>query len=131
VAQGAQRHRGSLRSVAVLVAAERYRRTKGDWPETVSDLVPAYLPAVPLDPCDGKPIRLKRTEFGITVYCVGPDRRDDGGTIDREAREKPGTDAGYQLWDVDKRHQPAPPPPPDDKGGVAPPAGAVPEPPMK
>jgi hypothetical protein len=130
VAQAAHRHRGTLRSVAVLVAAERYRKVKGHWPETASELVPAYLPEVPLDPYDGKPIRLKRGEFGITVYCVGPDRKDDGGTIDREARQKPGTDAGYQLWDVDKRHQPAPPRPPDDKVGVAPPALPPPEPPQ-
>src|SRR5262249_7441692 len=107
-----QRHQASVRSLIVLVAAERYRKANGRWPESVDALVPTYLADVPLDPYDGNPVRLRRMPFGITVYCVGPDRTDDGGHIDREAKpEEPGTDIGLRLWDPDRRRQPAPTPP--------------------
>ena len=90
-----------------------------------SDLVPAYLGDVPLDPYDGKPVRLNRTPFGVVVYCLGPDRKDNGGRINPEAPVAPDSDLGFRLWDVDKRRQSAPPPPEDGPPGPGP-QGAMP-----
>lgn len=112
MAEAFQRHYGTLRCLNVAIAAERYRLTQGRWPDSVSVLVPTYLSEIPLDPYDGQPLRLKRTEGGLIVYCVGFDQQDDGGIKIRE-RPTRGTDWGFQMWDVDKRRQPAPPPPPD------------------
>ncbi len=53
---------------------------------------------------------------GIIVYSVGPDRKDDGGTL---AIANPGSDGsalGFRLSDVNARNQPmANGPQPDDK----------------
>jgi hypothetical protein len=66
------------------IAVERYRNARGGIPEKLSDLVPAYLPAVPLDPWDGKPLRYKKLDKGYVIYSVGSDRKDDGGSADPE-----------------------------------------------
>jgi hypothetical protein len=47
-------------------------------PESLSELVPKYLPKVPIDPFDGKPLRYSK-EKGI-IYCVGKDLKDSGGS---------------------------------------------------
>ena len=65
---------------------------------------------MPLDPYDGKPLRYRRVADGVIVYSVGPDGSDNGGNIDRTNPVKPGTDLGYQLWDVKHRRQPPKPP---------------------
>ena len=59
---------------ALAVAEDAARR--GVAPPGWSDLVPGVLPAVPLDPWDGSPLRTD----GTRVWSVGPDGRDDGGT---------------------------------------------------
>src|SRR5262249_22143164 len=41
------------------IACERYRLLHGRWPKSLSDLQPALLPTIPLDPFDGKPIRYR------------------------------------------------------------------------
>src|SRR5439155_12195313 len=43
VAVAFQRDRASLRCAAVMLALERYRRAENRWPESLTDLVPAYL----------------------------------------------------------------------------------------
>jgi hypothetical protein len=100
----------NLRCAVAALAAERYRRRHGHWPEQLSDLVPEFLPAVPLDPFDGNPVRLRRTDDGLVLYSLGADRQDDGGNINRNSNAPAGTDLGLRLWDVGKRRQPAPEP---------------------
>jgi hypothetical protein len=68
------------------LAVERYRLAHGALPQTLQNLVPTYLPDVPLDPFDGKPLRYKHLEQGYAVYSVGPDGNDDGG---RESNTPP------------------------------------------
>ena len=57
----------------------RYRAENGKYPEQFDDLVPDFIAYVPLDPFDGKPIRLKRADGKIVIYSIGPDEIDDGG----------------------------------------------------
>ena len=57
---------------------------QGALPERLDDLVPAYLPAVPLDPvaAGGVPIRYVSSRADAKdprVYSVGADGNDDGG----------------------------------------------------
>ena len=61
------------------VALYIYRARNGRFPETLDDLVPDFISAVPRDPFDGQPMKLKRTEHGLIVYSIGPDMIDNGG----------------------------------------------------
>lgn len=72
-----------------VLAIESFRRAKGAWPRSLAELVPAYLPRVPLDPFDGRPLRYTAPgsgSAGPVLYSVGVDQVDDGGSI-------PGTNA--------------------------------------
>jgi len=74
------------------LAVERYRLARGALPETLRDLVPTYIPDVPGDPFDGKPLRYKHLERGYVIYSVGSDGTDDGGKEPPPAvRGKPNT----------------------------------------
>ncbi len=98
--------RAVLRSAAVGVALERYRLANGRWPDTLAALVPKYLKAVPADPFDGKPLRYREDGEGAVVWCLGTDRKDDGGDRATLNTYKDGTDVGFRLWDVEKRGAP-------------------------
>jgi len=72
--------RARLRVAITTLAVERWRLAhKGAMPGSLNDLVPALLPAVPLDPFDGQPLRFKKLARGYVVYSIGPDQQDDGG----------------------------------------------------
>jgi hypothetical protein len=105
------------RLAVAALAFERYRLDHDRWPERWEDLTPKYLASVPLDPWDEKPLKLKRREKGVLIYSVGPDGKDDSGTLNRENRIAPGSDLGFELFDPPHRCQPAPPKPadPDEK----------------
>jgi hypothetical protein len=131
VCEAFHRKLAQVRCMIALIAVERYRQAKMNWPESLEEVVKAkLLDRVPLDPYDGKPIRYHRTADGVVVYTLGPDLTDDGGKIDPSRAVAPGTDLGYRLWDVAKRRQVAkpPPPPPGPPGGdPGPPGGAPPD----
>jgi hypothetical protein len=93
-----------MRSAIVMVAVERYRRSKARFPKTLNDLVPTYVAVVPTDAYDGAPIRLGRFAEGVVLYSVGEDGVDDGGNV--ATMWKPGIDRGWRLWDVKHRRQP-------------------------
>jgi hypothetical protein len=97
-----------LRCAVAALAAERYRRAKGRWPETLDDLKGEYLREVPSDPFDGRPLRYRKDDEGVVVYSVGPDGKDDGGDRTRLNNPGPGADIGFRLWDADKRRRPPP-----------------------
>ena len=69
-------------SLDVAIAAELYRREQGKLPGKLNDLVPRYLPAVPVDPFDGNPLRYIVQGDDFVVYSVGEDLTDDGGDVD-------------------------------------------------
>ncbi|MGE5293514.1 MAG: hypothetical protein ACM3VT_01665 [Solirubrobacterales bacterium] len=73
------RAQADLDLARIALAVERYRLAKGKLPEQLTDLVPAYLDEVPIDPLDGQPLRYRRTEPGYVVYSIGEDAKDNGG----------------------------------------------------
>ncbi len=109
---GLLRTHALLRCALVALAAERYRVAHGDWPRTVAEFVPAYLPAVPLDPFDGEPLRYRRTDAGVVIYSVGEDGRDDGGDANPPPDSWVPRDVVFALWDLPRRRQPPKPPAP-------------------
>jgi hypothetical protein len=68
----------SLGSTAA--AIERYRLAAGAAPDQLDALVPAYLSGVPEDPFDQQPLRYRREGEGYTLYSIGANGADDGGT---------------------------------------------------
>jgi hypothetical protein len=111
LADSFRRSQAELRCAAVALATERYRRAHGRWPESLTDLTPAYFDRVPTDPFDGLPLRYRRLPDGLVVYAVGPDGADNQGTLARGKVPGAGDDVGFRVWDVPQRRQPAPPPP--------------------
>lgn len=103
---------GQMRCLIVALAAERYRRQHGQWPDDLDKLVPEFLAAVPLDPQDGKPLKFRHLNDGIVVYSrfekPGP-----GGTstYDPDEPSPHGTGVALRLFDVGKRRQPPMPRP--------------------
>lgn len=72
--------RQRLNATLVVIAAELYKRRTGAYPDTLNQLVPAFLPAIPLDRFDGQPLRYARTADGrFKLWSVGSDLDDDSG----------------------------------------------------
>jgi hypothetical protein len=63
----------------IAIAMTRYRLDHGTLPNSPELLVPNYLDEIPLDPFDGKPMRLVHKNDQWIIYSVGPDGNDDGG----------------------------------------------------
>ena len=62
------------------IAIKRYQLRTGKLPPDLAALVPEYLPEVPYDSMDGKPLRYRLNADGtFTLYSVGEDGKDDGG----------------------------------------------------
>jgi len=78
-----------LRTARVGLAIQRYRLATGSFPDALSELVPAYLEAVPKDPFDNKELRYKKLETGFVVYSIGEDGTDDGGKERPRKRPRP------------------------------------------
>jgi hypothetical protein len=87
------------------VALKRYSLRHGAPPASLDTLVPEFLPAVPIDYMDGKPIRFQLdAPGGFVLYSVGEDGRDDGG----DASLRPGKTNSRGLWDRKDCVWPAP-----------------------
>jgi hypothetical protein len=68
-----------VRAARVVVAVERFRLTNREaLPPSIDAVVPAYLPAIPVDPYSGQPMRYLAQPSGYVIYSVGEDRKDDG-----------------------------------------------------
>ncbi len=78
-----------LRTARTGLAIERYRLATGKLPDTLVELTPTYLDAVPKDPFDGKELRYKKLEIGFVVYSIGEDGSDDGGKEKPRKRSRP------------------------------------------
>jgi hypothetical protein len=75
----------SLRATEVVLALRLHQADHdGRLPETLDELVPAYLPAVPRDPFarTDAPLCYRKDGTEWTVYSVGPNGADDGGRWD-------------------------------------------------
>ncbi len=69
------------RMARALVAAAQYKAAHGQWPQKLEDLVPTYLPVVPIDIYSSggdMPVRYLNNGSTIEIYSVGPNGPDDG-----------------------------------------------------
>lgn len=96
-------HEGRAQSIALrrialtACAVERYHlKNAPGLPDRLDQLVPEFLPAVPLDPFDGRPLRYTPNSEGYVIYSVGPDKADDGGRPNQRYRKQ----GEPTTWDV-------------------------------
>ena len=75
-----------LRAACAAIAVERFRMANGRLPDSLDELTPKWLDAVPADPFDDKPIRYRKLAKGYVTYSVGPDLKDDCGR-ERDSKE--------------------------------------------
>jgi hypothetical protein len=89
--------RGLMRQIMAraVVAAAQYRADKGNWPDKLQDLVPVYLPQVPLEmfsTTGTEPIEYQRTDQGILLRARGPQL----GDTQLDITEGTGPDAAVE-----------------------------------
>lgn len=70
--------------VLAAIALERFFLKHGKYPATLRELVPEWIPAVPLDPLNGREMNYHTTAAGrYTLWCVGIDGKDDEGQVNK------------------------------------------------
>lgn len=74
-------------AAATVLALELFRRREGRWPADLADLEPAYLPALPIDPADGRPLRYRLIDGAPCLYSLGVDADDDAGRPTADPRD--------------------------------------------
>lgn len=89
------------------LALELFHRTHGRYPESLDELVPQWLPAVPVDRITGESLKFKVMDDRPMVHSVGADKDDDGGRMPHSPRSAAHTDPDFaaQWWPADKEKQ--------------------------
>jgi hypothetical protein len=83
-----------LDQARIACAAERYWLAHGWYPESLSELVPTYLPKIPTDIYSAAPMKYQRFGDGsFRLYSVGKNRTDEGSDVDPKAHE-----GGDIIW---------------------------------
>jgi hypothetical protein len=69
-----------LRIIRAVLGVERWCPAhNGNVPDSLAELAPNFIQAIPTDPFDDQPLRYKKLARGYVVYSIGPDFADDGG----------------------------------------------------
>lgn len=92
------RHQAHSRVTQAGIAVERYRLAEGRLPQSLEELVPGYIEAVPADPFDGRPLKYSTPETGFVVYSIGDDLSDDGGS--ERGKGERGPKGKPAPWDI-------------------------------
>lgn len=110
VAPAYWRNVAETQCAVVGIACERFRHKNARWPKALADLVPEFLPAVPLDPFNSQPLQYATCADGVAVHSIGPKPDPQ-----RPSKYRPGlpdgVEIGFRLWNPDARRL-APPPEP-------------------
>ncbi|MHC4575005.1 MAG: hypothetical protein ACYS76_12885, partial [Planctomycetota bacterium] len=85
----AHRAKVQIEALVTIIAAIRYKRAHGDYPENLDQLLAAHLiKRLPMDPYGDGPLLYKKTDDGFILYSVGDNFVDDGGEIFRDDNGK-------------------------------------------
>jgi hypothetical protein len=88
--------RNHFSATRIAIAYQRYLKKEGHPPESLTDLVPTYLPAVPIDWFDGQPLRYLPKEK--LLYSVDKDLKDSKAVFWTEGKSwKKNQDQVYPL----------------------------------
>ncbi|MCX8108236.1 MAG: hypothetical protein N3G20_05460, partial [Verrucomicrobiae bacterium] len=84
----------------VACALERYYLSKGQYPESLSELVPGFISRIPVDPVNGAPLRYKSGDGkSYLLYSVGVDCTDDGGRRIPQNQRRKEIPSGDWVWE--------------------------------
>lgn len=86
----ARRYTARSRLLAVYAALSAFQLEQGHAPQTLAELVPDYLPAVPRDPFSTGELVYRLKSGGPVVYSIGPDGVDRGGVPPAPGTSEPG-----------------------------------------
>jgi hypothetical protein len=70
-------------AATTMFALGEYHRRNVQYPERLDQLVPEFLPRLPIDYADRKTLRYRRTGDTYILYSVGTNGVDDGGKAGR------------------------------------------------
>ncbi len=83
----------------VACALERYRIASGDYPSSLDQLVPRFMPRLPHDVIDGAPLRYRNEGQGqILLYSIGWDGVDNHGRVMRHFHDGIDITLGDWVW---------------------------------
>lgn len=94
------RLRMELEVARCALAAERYRRGNGQWPDKLEELAPDYVSETPKDLFAGQPLTYRKLEEGIVIYSHGMDGKDHDGAV--EPGRPDISDIAFRLFNPDK-----------------------------
>ncbi len=86
------RYQADLGATAILIAAERHRRTTGAWPASIEAIDRSILRDAPVDPYSGQPFRMEKGDGMFVVHSIGPNGKDERGDYDPKRWPKGGRD---------------------------------------
>lgn len=73
-------HNQTLVNEALIACAlERYRLARGQYPETLDQLVPQYVVKLPHDLIGGEALKYRGERGKFMLYSIGWNEQDDGG----------------------------------------------------
>jgi hypothetical protein len=87
---------GERDGAEVGIALELFRRQHGNYPASLNELTPQFLPEIPADRITGDPVKYRLVDGKPLVYSVGVDRVDDGGKL--PGFERPGRRYSAAKW---------------------------------
>lgn len=91
-----------VRTAQTALAVECFRGLHGRLPESLNELVPQFIAAVPQDPFDGQPLRYHLLKKGYVIYSVGRDGHDNNGR-ERPAKIKSSDRTEYDITFIVER----------------------------
>jgi len=90
----------ALQRVTMTALALRlYRKENGRYPENLQQLVPKYLPSVPIDPYDGKPLRYRKLQKGLRFGVLA-------GIAKTMVALRFGIGGGRAIWSWSQKFEP-------------------------
>ncbi|MGH7144787.1 MAG: hypothetical protein ACREJ2_11770 [Planctomycetota bacterium] len=79
-------------------AARLYQFKYGKWPADLPTLVPAFMPAVPVDRFDGKPLKMRNDGTGMVIWSAGAFDNGDERSGDGRPQTNDLGDSDLVLW---------------------------------
>jgi hypothetical protein len=88
--------------IEVSIANELFRREKGRYAQTLDELKPVFIPAVPQDWFENGTLKYQVSETGFVVYSAGPDGFDNGGIEISQKNRSASGDLVIRIGDPGK-----------------------------
>jgi hypothetical protein len=80
-----------LNAAVTMLALAEFHRTHNRYPDTLAELLPDFLPRLPIDYADGQTLRYRPDGDGYLLYSISDNGVDDGGA-------GPGWTSDYWYW---------------------------------